>query len=111
MYIYSGDSDVESIAESQADDSHRGLGSQLSSDDSNDESIVGGHVWSSDSDDILPVQYYNEDCNPPVYKFTKQECIVEHMPRVHFKFNSDVLLVWKSFIKHGNKKGGKRIIQ
>ena len=30
------------------------------------------------------------------------------MPHVHFEFNSDVLLVWKSFIKHRSEKGEKK---
>ena len=39
---------------------------------------------------------------------SEQERIVVHIPRAHFEFNSNVLLVWKSFIKHRSKKGVKK---
>ena len=56
---------------------------------------------------IDPTEVYIQKPSNP---YTQQECIVEHIPSAHFEFNSDVLLVWKSFFKHRSKKGGKKKI-
>ena len=56
---------------------------------------MGGHVWSSENYDILPVQYYNEDCNLPVYKFTKrgEKLGIEQLGEIMLFGNLDEKLV------------------